>query len=116
MTPRQDRIKILQNRAGNLSFEEQIELISCKYYEKQFITYEEFVLLALFDEVEFAYKDKLYQIDYGLCGVVSIFVIQERDNKSIKNQSFNYISIFELLNEFKIDGKKIREIWDYAII
>lgn len=113
---RQKKLKELQSRVNELSFNEQIELVSCKYYEKQKITYEEFVLLALCDEVEFFYNDKLYQIDYGMPGVVSIFSTEKQAKQLQKTQNVNFMSIFELLDKFEIEGKKIRDIWDFVTI
>lgn len=106
------RLKILQDRVGELTFDEQVELISCKYYEKQKLTYEEFVVLAMSDEIEFFYNGKLYQIDYGNRGQVTLFITDEKVNQTKNVQSVSFISIFELLDKFRIDGKSIKDIWN----
>ena len=111
---RQDRLQeLLLKNYNRLTFDEQIELISCKYYEKKRLTYEEFVCLAMTgDEIEFFLKNTLYQIDHGLPEITAMYITKFKDGKKVNEKSINYDSIIELFDQFKIDGKKIRELWD----
>lgn len=76
-------------------------------------TYESFALrLICNEELEFKYKDIVYSIihnpPYIYLGRNVIFC-----NDEYKVEKWEqYSSIFELLNNFTIDGKKIRELWD----
>lgn len=114
---RQDRLQeLLLKNYNELTFNEQIELISCKYYEKKPLTYEEFVCLAMTgDEIEFFFKNILYQIDHGFHEVTAMYITKFKDGKKIKEESKNYSSIIELFDQFTIEGKKLRELWDDII-
>ena len=110
---REKRLEYLLNKNFNeLSFSEKLDLISSKYYSKQKITYEEFVLIALSDEVEFFYNDKLYQIDYGKIGATCLFITTYIDKQVISECNEEFSSIIELFDKFRIDGKRISEIWE----
>ncbi|MFQ9737678.1 MAG: hypothetical protein ACLR06_08055 [Christensenellaceae bacterium] len=76
-------------------------------------SYESFVLrLISNEELDFKYKDILYSIihnpPYVYLGINVTF-----DNKEYKTEKVErYLSIFELLDQFRIDGKRIREFWE----
>jgi len=114
ITPKQRRInKLLKKRFDELSVDEKIELISNKYYNKQKITYEEYVILAMTnDEIWFWFNNTEYQIDHGLSEFTSIYITEFKENKKISERSENFTSIIELFEKFRIDGKNIKEIWD----
>ena len=97
---------------NNLTFDEKIELISCRYYEKQKITYEEFVVLAMFDEVEFFYKGMLYQIDYSIPEFTSLYITPYPNGTKVLGKSIKFNSILELFAQFRVEGKRICDIWD----
>lgn len=106
-------LELLKRNFDDLDYAEKIELISYKYYEKMKITYEEYVLLALTnDEIWFYYNDKLYQIDHGLKNVTAMYVTEFKNKEKISEQSIEYKSVIDLLSNFRVDGKKISEIWD----
>lgn len=109
-------LALLQKNHNKLTFEEKMELISYKYYDKMKITYEEYVLLAIADEIEFFYNDTLYQIDYGIENITAMCITKYKEGNKVLIESINYSSIFELLDQFQIDGKRIREIWDNVSI
>lgn len=80
--------------------------------EKKY-TYENFVLrLISNEELDFKYKDIRYSIihnpPYVYLGQNVIF-----SNHEYKTEKWEqYSSIFQLLDKFTIEGKKIRELWD----
>ena len=79
--------------------------------EKKY-TYENFVLrLISNEELDFKYKDIRYSIHntpYVYLGQNVIF-----SNHEYKTEKWEqYSSIFQLLDKFTIEGKKIRELWD----
>ena len=114
ITFRQKKInKLLKKNFNELSFEEKIELISNKYYEKQKITYEEFViLLATNDELWFYYNDTEYQVLYESNEVCSMYITKYDGDKKIFERCENFLSVIELLDKFRIEGKTIKDIWN----
>lgn len=113
MKTRKDIIAKLSKRDfDKLSFVEKIELISARYYEKQKITYEEYViLLATNDEVWFIYKDKEYQVEHDLKHV-AMCITRYEGKIGILEYHEKFSSVIELLDKFKIEGKRIRDIWE----
>lgn len=80
-------------------------------------TYENFLLrLNSNEELDFKYKDVMYSIihnpPYIYLGRNVIFC----NNKYKVEKWEQYLSIFQLLKEFEIDGKKIKELWDDIIL
>jgi hypothetical protein len=108
------RINELLNKPYNsLSIQEKLELAYGKYNKRQKISYEEYLLMLTEtkDEVWFWYDNTEYQIDYGLSGITAMY-ITEYDGKQKKSErSENYSSIIELLDQFRINGKTIKDIW-----
>lgn len=99
-----------------LTFNETVELIDAKYHAKQRITYEEYVILVASKyEAWFVYKDIEYQVDYGLENIVAMYVTVYNGTEKVSGKSVNFLSIFELLDKFRIEGKTIKEIWDEVI-
>lgn len=87
-----------------------------KAYEKFFIgehmSYEEFVImLSTNDELYFMYNGKEYQIEYSGKDIVYMCVSRLEDNRVILERNEKFNSIIELLNDFRIEGKSIHEIW-----
>ena len=96
-----------------LTCDEKLELISCKYYEKEKLTYEEFAFLTMTnDEVSFFYKNMLYQIDYGLRDITAMYITEYKGSQKVSERSEQFSSIIELLDKFRIEGKRIRDIWN----
>ena len=84
-----------------------------KYFKKQKITYEEYVImLAVNDEIWFCYNNTVYQVDYGIPNVTAMYITEYNGIQKVSERSENYSSIIELLDKFRIEGKRIREIWD----
>ena len=81
-----------------------------KMMDKQ--TYESFLLrLINNEELDFKYKDIMYSIihnpPYIYLGRNVIFKNNEYKTEKVEQ----YSSIFELLDKFTINGKKIKELW-----
>ena len=105
--------RLLQKNYNELSITEKIEIAYQKYYNKQKITYEEYVfMLATNDEIYFWYANNEYQIVYNSRKSVSMCITEYAESKKISEQSETFSSIIELLDKFRIDGKRIRDIWD----
>ena len=84
-----------------------------KYYNNQKITYEEYVLmLATNDELWFWHNDTEYQVIYVIPNMTTMSVTKYDGNKKVSERSENYKSIIDLLQNFRIDGKCIRDVWD----
>lgn len=82
-----------------------------KFYKGEHISYEEFVImLSTNDELYFMYNDKEYEIEY-FNNFIFINVTRLENNKIILERSEKFSTIIELLNNFKVDGKSICEIW-----
>ena len=83
-----------------------------KFFKGESITYEEFVImLSTNDELYFMYNGKEYQIEHAGKGVVYMCVSRLENELIILERNEKYSSIIDVLNNFEIDGKKIREIW-----
>lgn len=82
-----------------------------KFFNGEHLSYEEFVImLSTNDELYFMYNDSEYQIEHFNDFVYMCVSRLENENIVLeRNEKFN--SIIELLNDFKIEGKSIREIW-----
>ena len=84
-----------------------------KYYNKQKITYEEYVfILATNDEIYFLYANDEYQIVYDSSESVSMCITEFKGTQKVSGRSESFSSIIELLDKFRIEGKRIRDIWD----
>jgi len=76
-------------------------------------TYESFLLrLMSNEELDFKYKDIRYSIihnpPYVYLGQNVIFSNNEYKTEKVEK----YLSIHQLLEQFTIEGKKLRELWD----
>ena len=83
-----------------------------KFFKGEYITYEEFVImLSTNDELYFMYNGKEYQIEHTDEDIVHMCVSKFENDGIIfeRNEKFN--SIIDLLQNFKIEGKRIYEIW-----
>ncbi len=113
ITSKERKIKLKLKPYDKLTFMEKYELIWDKYNRKQKITYEEYVLMLLVnEEAWFFYNNTLYQVDHGLPNVTAMYITKYNGKQKVSEQSENYPSIIELLDKFRIEGKRIREIWD----
>ena len=84
-----------------------------KYFNKQKITYEEYVImLATNDELWFVYNNAEYQIIHETNESTVMHITKFRGNQKICSQSDKFTTIIELLDKFRIEDKKISEIWD----
>ena len=83
-----------------------------KFFEGEHLTYEEFVImLSTNDELYFMYDEKEYQVEHTGKDIVHMCVTRYEDNKEILERYEKFSSIIELLNNFKINGKSLYEIW-----
>ena len=84
-----------------------------KFFKGEYVTYEEFVImLSTNDELYFMYDEKEYQIEYTDNSIVHMCVSRYENNKVILERNEKFNSIIELLDNFKIEGKSIHEIWE----
>lgn len=75
-----------------------------------YLSWNEFLVRYLenYEEFLFHYKDNKINICYGKNGSFSFNII--RDNKKIIEKSFT--SPQELINEFRLDGYSLKQIWE----
>lgn len=89
------------------------ELTHEKYRSKNPISYEEYViLLSTNDEIWFAYKGLEYQVNHDDLDTTTMVVSKISGGKYTVIRTEKFHSIIELLNNFKVDGLQIKEIWD----
>ena len=83
-----------------------------KFFNGEYYSYEEYVImLSTYDELYFMYHEKEYQVEHHGDGSVYMCVSRYENNIMILERSEKFNSIIELLNNFRIEGKLIREIW-----
>ena len=83
-----------------------------KFFKGEHMSYEEFVImLSTNDELYFMYNEKEYQIEYPSKDSVYMCVTRCENNKIILERNEKFNSLIELLNDFRIEGKSIHEIW-----
>ena len=83
-----------------------------KFFEGENITYEEFVImLSTNDELYFMCNGREYQIEHTSKEFVHMCVSKFENNEIILERNEKFSSIIDLLQNFKIDGKRIHEIW-----
>ena len=83
-----------------------------RYYNNQAITYEEYVImLATNDELWFWYNNTEYQVAYTIPGMTTMYATKYDGGKKISEYSENYKSIIDMLDNFKINGRCIKDIW-----
>lgn len=105
--------RLLRKEYNELTITDKIEIAYDKYYNKQKITYEEYVLmLATNDEIFFVFANDEYQIVYDSNKSVSICITEFDGAQRVSERCESYSSIIELLDKFRIKGKRIRDIWD----
>lgn len=105
--------RLLCKNYSELTITEKIEIAYEKYYNKQKITYEEYVfILATNDEIYFLYANDEYQIVYDSSESVSMCITEFKGTQKVSGRSESFSSIIELLDKFRIEGKRIRDIWD----
>ena len=106
--------RLLRKNYSELTITEKIEIAYEKYYNKQKITYEEyvFILMATNDEIYFLYANDEYQIVYDSSESVSMCITEFKGTQKVSGRSESFSSIIELLDKFRIEGKRIRDIWD----
>ena len=104
---------LLKKPMGALTLQERLELIYDRYYKGQRITYEEYLLLLeTNDEIDFLYADNKYQIIHESNDIVSMCITEYKGSQKVSERSEQFSSIIELLDKFRIEGKRIRDIWD----
>ena len=69
-------------------------------------------MLATNDEIYFLYANDEYQIVYDSTKSVSMCITEFKGIQKVSERSESYSSIIELLDKFRIKGKRIRDIWD----
>ena len=106
--------RLLRKNYSELTITEKIEIAYEKYYNKQKITYEEyvFILMATNDEIYFLNANDEYQIVYDSSESVSMCVTKFKGTEAVSSYGESYSSIIELLSNFRIDGKRICDVWD----
>lgn len=113
MTRKKRIDRLLRKNYNDMTIEERIEIAYEKYYNKQKITYEEYVLmLATNDELFFYYANAEYQVVYDSSESVSMCVTKFKGTEVVSSYGESYSSIIELLSNFRIDGKRICDVWD----
>ncbi|MBO5323694.1 MAG: hypothetical protein J6A88_06310 [Oscillospiraceae bacterium] len=84
-----------------------------KFINGQHMTYEEFVLmLSTNDELWFMYNDLEYFIEHTGPDLVSMCAtrIDDPNDSPVINEPF--VSVIDLLDNFRINGKRIRDVWE----
>ena len=105
--------KLLEKPWGKLTLQEKLELIYDRYYKGQKITYEEYILmLVINDELSFLYTNNEYQIVHESDEYVSMCITEFEGDTKVSERSEHFSSIIDLLDQFRIKGKRIRDIWD----
>lgn len=80
-------------------------------------TYESFVIrLINNEELDFVYKDIMYSIIHNPPYVYLGRNVIYRNGEYITEKFEQYLSIYQLLDQFTIEGKKLRELWDYVTL
>jgi len=83
-----------------------------KFFKGEHMTYEEFVImLSTNDELYFMYNGSEYQVEYDDIESVYMCVTRLENGKIIMERNERFDSLIDLLTNFKVDGKKIYEIW-----
>ena len=83
-----------------------------RYYNNQAITYEEYVImLATNDELWFWHNNAEYQVIYSIPNTTTMYVTKYDGDKKVSEHSENFKSIIDMLENFRIDGRCIRDIW-----
>lgn len=106
--------KLLENQYESLSIQEKLEIAYDRYHKHEKISYAEYEMMAMNtnDEIWFFYNNTEYQIDYGLPNITSMYITVYDGKQKVSERSENYSSVIELLDQFRIDGKTIKEIWE----
>lgn len=113
MTREKKVARLLRKNYNELTILEKIEIAYEKYYNKQKMTYEEYVfMLATNDEIYFLYANAEYQIVYDSSEAVSMCITEFKGTQKVSVHSESYSSIIELLSKFRIEGKRICDIWN----
>lgn len=83
-----------------------------KYFKHQKITYEEYVImLATNDEIWFWYHDAEYQVDHGLPDCTCMYITKYEDDQKVSERYEKFTSIIDMLQNFRVEGKAIKDIW-----
>lgn len=89
------------------------DTIMQKYQIKEKLTYEEYViLLSTNDEAWFIHGNAEYQIDHSDAKSTSMYKTEYINDKKIIQKCGVYNDIIDLLINFKINDKRLVEIWD----
>lgn len=113
MTREKKIAKLLQKDYDTLSIAERLDIAYEKFYRNQKMIYEEFVMMLMTnDELCFYYNDNVYQIDHSLSSATYVCIIEYNGNQRLPQRNEKFSSIIDMLDRFRIDGKRIREIWD----
>lgn len=106
--------KLLEKPYESLSIQEKLEIAYDKYHKHEKISYAEYEMMAIntIDEIWFFYNNTEYQIDYGLPNITAMYITEYDGKQKVSERSENYSSVIELLDQFRIDGKTIKEIWE----
>lgn len=68
-------------------------------------------MLATNDELWFWYNNTEYQVVYTVPGMTTMCATKYDGGKKISEYYENYKSIIDMLENFKIDGNRIKDIW-----
>lgn len=68
-------------------------------------------MLTSNDEIWFWYDDTEYQVSYAVPNMVTMNATKYEGTQKISEHSEDYRSIIDMLENFRIDGKPIRDIW-----
>ena len=103
----------MKNKIESKIINDKVKLIELKRQHKGKITYEEFaLLLSINEELDFEYNNILYGIIHNPPKVfIGINVVYNED-KCTTERFEEYSNVEEMLNNFEINGKTIKDIWE----
>lgn len=84
-----------------------------KYGNGEHITYEEFVImLSTNDELWFDYDGREYFIEHTGPNLVSMCVTRFEGSHGVLESTEAFVSVIDLLDNFRINDKRIRDVWE----
>lgn len=84
-----------------------------KYGNGEHITYEEFVImLSTNDELWFGYDGCEYFIEHTGPDLVSMCVTRLNGPCDVMERFEQFVSVIDLLDNFRINDKRIRDVWE----
>lgn len=105
--------KLLEKPYESLSVHEKLEIAYDKYHKHEKISYAEYEMMTITsnDEICFCYNNTEYQIIHEARGITAIYIIEYDGKQKVSERSENFLTVNELIDKFRIDGKAIKDIW-----